>query len=461
MILCAHAPQRAHRPARLILIGLGVLILCSCRGAGTGNLLGPTAKDQADALASAPPARSAPPSPALPSAQVAKRPPGNWQRSLSDAQTSHQGNEIAQVAHVAADNSAAARKEVVAEVTSLDDCPPGYAGSPYWGPRGLPGEHGVYDPALGPWQPPGLQGPWPYDEYIFDGGDREITADVLPDWTVRGLEQEDTVAHYDQLDGRTVVVPSNRIPIYAPRFAAVRKVVSVEQAHQREKMAGVDAPTGPRRADELLVATTVIQPVQPDTRLSTKTPVDFRERNLGVEVGVGKHLGAFHNGFMPYEDFLFVRQGIFEQSEKVRLAESIEAALTWTGKQAAQVLVDGRPVATATGDVMPNEAVRYESSPRPKLRIIKLASKLVALPGDIIDFTLRFDNVGNETVGNVTVLDNLTTRLEFVPGSEQCSLPAEFKPVLNEGETHILRWEITDPLERAHGGIIRFKCKVR
>lgn len=350
---------------------------------------------------------------------------------------------------------------MAAEVYSVDDCPPGYAGSPYWGPSGLPGENGMYDPASGPWQPPGLQGPWPYDEYIFDGGDRETRVDVLADWTVRGLEQEDTVAHYDQVDGRTVVVPSNRVPIYAPRFASVRKVYGVEQAQQRERMAGVDAPTRISRHDELLVATTVIQPLQPDTRLGTKTPVDFKDRNLGVEVGVGRHLGAFHNGFLPFEDFLFVRQGIFEQSEKVRLAESIDAAIAWTGKQAAQILVDGRPVAVATGDVMPNEAVRYESSPKPRLRVIKLASKLDALPGEIIDFTLRFDNVGNETVGNVTVLDNLTTRLEFIPGSDQCSLPSEFKPVLNEGETHILRWEISDPLERAHGGIIRFKCKVR
>ena len=156
-----------------------------------------------------------------------------------------------------------------------------------------------------------------------------------------------------------------------------------------------------------------------------------------------------------------VKLGRFDQSEKARLAESIEAALAWTSKQAAQDVVDAEMAVEATGDVLPGEAFRYESSPKPKLRVIKLASKREALPGDIIDFTIRFDNIGNEVVGNVTVIDNLTTRLEYVPDSAQCSLPAEFKPVVNEGDSLILRWEITDPLARAHGGIIRFKCRVR
>jgi uncharacterized repeat protein (TIGR01451 family) len=452
MKLPKHSARSSLGAPRLILICLGVLILCSCRSMGTSGLPG-ISKSESIARRERP--RATPPSPAPPIVAPHSVP-------------NESGQQIAQVAYQApvspAAHSAATRETVVGEVSSIGDCPPGYAGAfygPYWGPSGLPGEYAPYDPSTGPWQPPGLQGPWPYDEYIYDGGDRETAVDVLPDWTVRGLEQEDTVAHYDRVDGRTVVVPSNRIPIYAPRFAAVRKVVGVELAQQRERISGVDVPTRLNKHDELLFATTAIQQLQPDVRLATRTPVDFRERNVGVEVGVGRHLGAFHNSFMAYEDFLFVRQGIFEQSEKARLAESIEASQVWTGKQAAQVLVDGIQAAVATGDLMPNEAVRVEESPRPKLRIIKLASRLDALPGEIIDFTLRFDNVGNEVVGNVTVIDNLTTRLDFVPGSDQCSLKSEFKPVPNEGDTMILRWEITDPLEKGQGGIIRFKCRVR
>jgi uncharacterized repeat protein (TIGR01451 family) len=456
MKLRTHGSRSSLGAPRLILIGLGVVVLCSCRSMDSGNLLNLTKRGSGESVAKAQRPRTAPPSPAPPNAAVQKAPA---ELAPQVAQVAYQ-TPVSPAAH-----SATSREAVVGEVSSTEDCPPGYAaafhGGPYWGPGGLPGEYAPYDLSTGPWQPPGLQGPWPYDEYIYDGGDRETFVDVLADWTVRGLEQEDTVAHYDRVDGRTVVVPSNRIPIYAPRFAAVRKVYGLEVAQQRERISGVEVPTKLNKHEDVLIATTAIQQHQPDVRLATRTPVDFRERNLGVEVGVGRHLGAFHNWFMPFEDFLFVRQGIFEQSEKARLAESIEAAQVWTGKQAAQVLVDGIQAAVATGDLMPNEAVRVEESPRPKLRIIKLASRLDALPGEIIDFTLRFDNVGNEVVGNVTVLDNLTTRLDFVPGSDQCSLKSEFKPVPNEGDTMILRWEISDPLEKGQGGIIRFKCRVR
>ena len=68
----------------------------------------------------------------------------------------------------------------------------------------------------------------PPDEYICDGGDDGLPVGVRADWRVDGLEQEDTVAHYDTLDGRVVVQPSNRVCIYAPRFAAVRRAMNHE-----------------------------------------------------------------------------------------------------------------------------------------------------------------------------------------------------------------------------------------
>ena len=98
---------------------------------------------------------------------------------------------------------------------------------------------------------------------------------------------------------------------------------------------------------------------------------------------------------------------------------------------------------------------------KPKMSVVKVASKKDALPGDVIDFTLRFDNVGNERIGNVTLIDNLSPRLEYVPESAQCDLDAEFFTQENEGESLILRWEIKDPLEPGKGGIIRFQCQVR
>ena len=71
---------------------------------------------------------------------------------------------------------------------------------------------------MGPWRPPGIECPWPYDEYIFDGGDNDGQVRVRDDWSLLGLDPEDTVAHYDTLDGRTIVKPTHRVCIYAPPF---------------------------------------------------------------------------------------------------------------------------------------------------------------------------------------------------------------------------------------------------
>ena len=76
-------------------------------------------------------------------------------------------------------------------------------------------------------------------------------------------------------------------------------------------------------------------------------------------------------------------------------------------------------------------------------------------------FTQVTNQVGDEVIGNVTLIDNLTPRLEYVPESAECSLSGDFFSQVNEGSSLVLRWEIHDPLQPGDGGIIRFRCKVR
>jgi hypothetical protein len=117
-------------------------------------------------------------------------------------------------------------------------------------PQGPPGmEMGVplsYT-AVGAWQPPGIAGPWPEDEYVMDGGDAGKPVEASRGREVRGLEMEDSVAKFDTLDGRTRVQPSNRVSLYAPRFGAVRQVVNVVADQQRVRATGVDMPPSRNR----------------------------------------------------------------------------------------------------------------------------------------------------------------------------------------------------------------------
>jgi len=313
-----------------------------------------------------------------------------------------------------------------------------------------------------PWSPPGIRKPWPPEEYLRDGGDRGLPAEVGDQWEVRGLEMEDTIAHYDTLDGQTVVEPSNRVHIYSPRFGAVRKVVGLVATEQHDLVAGVHLP-------EKLVGPTTTQPVatskqhvQADRRIGTKSSVAFRSRQGDGVLSNATKPRAFQDSFLPYENVKVIRQGIFEGTEMAWLARGVDAAITWSGDQAVQVILDRQSAMAIKSNQSLQSVFTIKEPPAdPKLRVVKVASVKFAEPGDEVAFTIRFDNVGNQLIGNVTIIDNLTTRLEYVPDSAECTLDADFFTQPNEGGSLVIRCELRDPLPPGEGGILRFRCKVR
>ncbi len=324
-----------------------------------------------------------------------------------------------------------------------------------------PGAEGVAGPSA-PWRPPGIAGRWPDNEYLCDGGDQGAPVEVMRDRSVWGLDQEDTVAHYDTVDGRTEVEASNPVCLYAPRFAAVRQVSGVLAHEVHDRLAGVSVPVLPSAQEHRSAATTVLQPVEPERYVGTKGPQVFRERARGESMDGAQALAKFDARFSVHEDFQLIRTGILDNTEKARLAERLEAALAWTENQAVQVTIDTVTAVVAANDVSLQSVYCYDLPlGKPRLRIVKVASKKSAQPGDEVEFTIRFDNVGDQTVANVTIADSLTTRLEYVPDTAQCEREANFGTQENDGESLVLRWELRSPLKVGEGGIIRFKCRVR
>jgi uncharacterized repeat protein (TIGR01451 family) len=336
------------------------------------------------------------------------------------------------------------------------------ASCPPMGPPGM--EQGVplpYTPT-GPWSPPGIRQPWPEDEYIRDGGDEGRPAGVVHDKQVVGLEMEDAVAHYDTLDGRTVVEPSNEVYLYAPRFGAVRQVVGLVSNEERQKAAGVELP------QKLGVPTTVQklagakQNVQPSGEIAARPPVALRSKQARDVISTVLGPRGFQDGFKPYENLAIIRRGVVREAEMPLLARGSTAAIAWSHTQAVQILLERQG---AMAEVKYDEAMSIytASSPPgcPKLRLVKVASTPFAQPGDTVDFTLRFDNIGNQPLGNVTILDSLNTRLEYVEGSAQCSVEAKFSAQPNEGGSMVVRCEVSKPLQPGKGGVLRFRCRVR
>ncbi|MCR9117470.1 MAG: hypothetical protein NXI22_11045 [bacterium] len=302
------------------------------------------------------------------------------------------------------------------------------------------------------------------DEYVCDGGDEPIAVRVDPDWSVHGLDIEDTVGHFDTIDGETKVVPSNKVCIYAPRFAAVRKVYGLEEQLATRKSAGYEMPVAPLLESDIGEPTTVKQHEEPIGAIGQHLPTTLLEETRGLVMRRAHPVIELFNQFATFEDFSMIRKGVFDLAEKPQLADSVLAAEVWTEKQAVQVVLDGVKALegkTAFGLGSVYHSKRHPGKPR--LRVIKVASHKEARPGDTIEFTLRYDNVGNETIGNVTLIDNLSPRLEYIEDSAQASPDhkANFFTEVNEKGSLVLRWEVIDPLEAGEGGIIRFKCKVR
>ena len=308
---------------------------------------------------------------------------------------------------------------------------------------------------------PCAHGHWPADEYLCNGGDHDLQVNVKPDWTVNGLHEGDAVVHYDTVDGKVEIVPTCEVCIYAPRFAAVRQILGVELHEQHELTAGVEQPMRAGQQEELAQVTTVLQQVEPGRNLKVDTLNAFRERTLGVGLEATKMPAVTEKSFLPYEDFLIIRRGVFDNSEKARLNPWLQAAVAWSHDAALQVMIDGKRAVESSNAVPLQSIYTYDSGGKPCLRVCKVASKANARPGETVDFTIRFDNLGETEIGNVTVIDNLNTRLAYIPDSQECSLDATFSAQDNEHYSQVLRWEIKAPLPVGHGGVIRFQCRVQ
>ena len=140
----------------------------------------------------------------------------------------------------------------------------------------------------------------PPDEYLCDGGDFGLPAAVRADWAVDGLEPEDAIAHYDTLDGRVIVTPSNRVCVYAPRFAAVRRVENL-LAHERRQLIDIAVE------DAAPVGSADVQPVVASTQrtgvainLGERPANLFRGREQATEYVQVVAPGEFFNTVGPY-----------------------------------------------------------------------------------------------------------------------------------------------------------------
>jgi uncharacterized repeat protein (TIGR01451 family) len=315
-----------------------------------------------------------------------------------------------------------------------------------------------------PWRPPhSATGPGGRaDEYLISGDDTGKPAYIV-DWTVHNFNAGSTIAHFDTLDGRVIVEPSNRVHIYAPRFGAIRKVEGLMGEGQVTALTGTQGQqiVGQRR--DALQAGFTEQEVSVLYGRTQDQVQGIEGQRRGAGVGTTLRLAGYGSFQVVDSSMLLQRVFATEGSIRAELERGATNARAWAGSEGVRVQMNVlAPMSASSVDAA---AVYFQieddQSRTSQLRLIKVASLDSASPGDIVEFTLRFDNIGNQLVGNVTILDDLISRLEFLPGTAVSSLPSGFSTQPNAHGGLTLRFEITEPLAPGEFGVIQFQCRVR
>jgi uncharacterized repeat protein (TIGR01451 family) len=281
----------------------------------------------------------------------------------------------------------------------------------------LPGEHGLGRPAVPPYIPwEGVQvydpvlGPKKPDEECFhDGGDCPPLAVFGAQGKLYNVDPSDTVAEYADSCHKKHIAVSNIVCLCVPRFGLVRSI---------------KLPLGYINVLPPLVAEA------PVPLLFTKCRVPPME----VE-----------NAKQPLETV-----GRERPSEAKNLLGPVELE-QFLGLAIIIARIQGREVI----------GMPVKCPPECPLKLCKWADCTCAHIGDVVTFYLKYTNPGELPMSDIAVVDSLTGRLEYIPGSEKSDRPAVFTTQENEACSLKLRWEISGTLPPGESGLISFQVRVR
>jgi uncharacterized repeat protein (TIGR01451 family) len=300
------------------------------------------------------------------------------------------------------------------------------------------------------------------DEYLFDGGDRENPVHY-DDYSRLGLDTEDTIVEYQTHKGNHEVKKSNRVAVYAPRFAAIRSASS---------------PLSGTSVDTLATAEDTVKGVGIDARTAISQHkqreqlegIRMRSRASGVEteqqqgaVGQTAYLDGHTKLTNLYQDTATETTGQFEQTDEARIAYQIQAAAVWSRAQFPVIAVRSQSAHSSKSAVKPEEYVGIEDKRKTEgnLKLVKLADRKNAQPGDEILFTIKYENVGDFDVEGIKIVDNLTPRLEYIEDSATCDRKGRLVVEDNQEGSLILTFEIDETVKGHTGGVVTFKARVR
>lgn len=264
----------------------------------------------------------------------------------------------------------------------------------------------VYDPAVG--------NRIPTEECLPDGGDVGPRVGIGPDGKVGGFNPSDTVIEYTTDLGRRKVAVSNRVHLCVPRFGVARQIYV------------------------------------PFDILSSKTTHIARGSKSGDE--------ARNRVALTRADNVTTLAGIAGRKQPSQMQNKV-ALSGYESAKSAQVSFSISGTKHMTSGKELDEVTAYPFNE--PISLFKWFDPKDAQIGDVVTIYLRYHNHTKHPVEKLVVSDNLTPRLEYVPGSARSDREASITIQPNEAGSVIMRFEIAGKLLPNQSGVVAFQVRVR
>jgi uncharacterized repeat protein (TIGR01451 family) len=301
------------------------------------------------------------------------------------------------------------------------------------------------------------------DEYLCDGGDRS-TPVHYDQYSRQGLDTEDTIAEFTEHTGKERVRASNRVCIYAPRFSTIRTISRPHEGMNLNEIARVGQSVGTDQFHTRLKPSLQVRNEMSGRVLVRSRASGLESEQIQGNVSQAKRLAIHEKLLNVYQDLTFVQSGKLSTTDAARLNFGIQASLIWSREEYPVIAAKTDVAMTGTYEAHVATIVGIDDKESDKpgnLRVVKLADKQSALPGEIVEFTIRYDNLGENTVHHIRIVDNLTPRLAYVDDSATSDRDGRLVVQDNGEGSLVLVWELTNPLPPATGGVVTFKARIR
>jgi uncharacterized repeat protein (TIGR01451 family) len=282
---------------------------------------------------------------------------------------------------------------------------------------------------------------------------------------LKGIDPRDAVIRFDiGLEGNLQprVLPTNRVCVYAPRFAEVRVSTGTNQTVE------IHGPAINLKLDRFATAENrayskrLVQNQSPELARERRRAQGLAGKVLTNEDSNMRGPDVYHNIQQAKTDSqeqgaeiarnrvrpVLLREKI--RLDGIKIAES--PVMTGVVEGPGQAIMSWKPHEMKGVETPPN---------RPGMAIIKRVSASEAEPGDTLTFEITYSNMGNTPIRSAAIVDSLLPRLEYVKGSAKGPQGTIFSSGENSVGSDELKWDLPGVIAPGASGRVSFQAVVR